>query len=624
MRNQLNRTIASKVRSAALLKARLRKMPVWFKMPAKRFLRMVSRISGGTKSYQKWVKDFDTLSKSDQEKIRAHISNLKYTPLISIVMPVYETPEWALRKAIKSIQDQLYSRWELCIADDASNGSILTDFLRQIVVSDPRVKFIRREINGNISAASNTALSLSTGEFIALMDHDDVLPQHALYEVVVALNENPALDIIFSDEDQIDEKGRRSLPYFKTDWNMDLLLGHNMISHLGVYRRSLVEQVGGFREGFEGSQDYDLTLRCADATVPNRICHIPAILYHWRRNYGSSFSERQLAQCSDAALRAIRDHLDRRHESGEVKPHPILPQWTRVVRAIPNPPPLISLIVPTRDRADLLGRCIDGLIHRTNYPAIEILIVDNGSKFPQTFELFERLKSDSRVRILANLDTFNFSAINNLAVAKAKGSIIGLINNDIDVINPDWLCEMVSLATVQNVGAVGAKLIYPNNRVQHAGIVLGIGGVANHFNYGMPRSDVGYFGRNVLTSTVSAVTGACLVVRKSVFEEVGGLNEVALAASFNDVDFCLRLREKGYRNVWTPHAELYHHESATRKVGDAPEAGRQFQEEIDYMLSRWGSDIKQDPFYNDNFSTDIDRCFQLAFPPRRQKPWLSD
>ena len=455
------------------------------------------------------------------------------------------------------------------------------------------------------------------------MDHDDLLPQHALYEVAVALNKDPYIDIIYSDEDKIDAKGRRSQPYFKTDWNIDLLLGHNMISHLGVYRRSLLQRVGGFREGFEGSQDYDLALRCADATISARICHIPSVLYHWRRDYGAiSFSERQLAECSDAALRAISDHLKRRQETGEVKPHPTLPQWSRVIRPIPHPAPLVSLIVPTRDRADLLSACIDGLLNRTDYPNIEVLIVDHSSKMPATFELFEKLKLDPRVRIIPYTGTFNYSAINNMAAAQAKGSIIGFINHDIDVINSDWLSEMVSLAVMDGVGAVGAKLIYPNDRVQHGGIVLGVGGVAHHFNHSLSRWATGYFGRNLLTSSVSAVTGACLIVKRSVLDEVGGLNEIDLPVAFNDVDFCLRLKKRGYRNIWTPHAELYHNESASRGTENTPEKLARFRNETQYMLVTWGPELEHDAFYNDNFSTEMEKGFELAFPPRRKNSWL--
>lgn len=614
------RRISGRLRDAA------RKLPIWIKSPLRRFLRIVSHSRRGTsinRGYDRWVKDFDTLSKTDRHQIRAHISRLEYKPLISVVMPVYETPEWALREAIDSIRHQLYPYWELCIADDASRSPHIADLLRRAAADDHRIKWMRRERNGHISAASNSALSLAEGEFVALMDHDDLLPQHSLYEVAVALNKNPSLDIIYSDEDQIDRKGRRYLPYFKTDWNIDLLLGHNMVSHLGVYRRTLLQRVGGFREGFEGSQDYDLALRCADATIPSRIFHIPSVLYHWRRGYGAaSFSEGQLDKCSVAALRAINDHLDRRGEAGQAQSHPVLPQWSRVIRSIPRPAPLVTLIVPTRDRADLLGMCVDGLLNRTDYPELEILIVDHESELPETFKLFEKLKLDSRVRIIPYAGTFNYSAINNMAVAEAKGTIIGLINNDIDVIHPDWLSEMVSLAVLEDVGAVGAKLIYSNDRVQHGGVVLGVGGVANHFNHLLPRGAVGYFGRNLLTSSVSAVTGACLIVRRSVFEQVGGLNETDLPVAFNDVDFCLRLKKKGYRNIWTPHAELYHHESASRGSDNTPEKLARFKSETKYMLDNWGSELEHDPFYSDNFSIEFGKSFQLAFPPRLQKPWL--
>lgn len=609
-----------------IVRACVKRLPPRVKRFLLRLRRIGSRLVGGRSietDYRSWIRDFDTLSESDRDKIRAHILRVEYQPLISVVMPIYETSEPLLRQAIDSVRNQLYSRWELCIADDASREPHIEAVLRQAAAEDPRIRWVRREINGHISAASNSALALATGEFVALMDHDDLLAVHALYEVAVALNRDPHLDIIYSDEDNIDEEGLRSNPYFKTDWNIDLFLGHNMISHLGVYRRTLLERVGGFREGFEGSQDYDLALRCADETSPAHIHHIPAVLYHWRRNHGTaSFSESQLAECSDAALRAIGDHLKRRNEAGEVGPHPLLPGWSKVVRPVPRVAPLVSLIIPTRDRADLLGRCVEGLLRRTDYPEIEVLIVDHDSKLPETFELFDNLKKDPRIRIIPYSGEFNFSAINNMAVSQARGSIIGLINNDIEVINSDWLSEMVSFVMLDGVGAVGAKLIYSNNRVQHGGVVLGVGGVANHFNHLLPRLAPGYFGRNLLASSVSAVTGACMIVRKSVFEEVGGLNEADLAVAFNDVDFCLKLRKRGYRNIWTPHAELFHHESASRGSDDTREKRTRFNSEIQYMIATWGSELQRDPFYNDNFSTEIGQTFHLALPPRRQKPWL--
>ena len=411
----------------------------------------------------------------------------------------------------QSVRHQLYDKLELCIADDASPGPHVREIVQQAAAEDHRVKWVRRSTNGHISAASNSALALAEGEFVALMDHDDVLPAHALYEVLVALNRQPDLDIIYSDEDQIDKAGRRQTPYFKTDWNRELFLGHNFISHLGVYRRSLVEKVGGFRVGFEGSQDYDLALRCVDATSPDRIHHIPTVLYHWRRTYGaSSFSEAKLAECATAARRAITEHLKRRQEHAEVEAHPDLPHWTRIRRKLPFPAPMVSLIVPTRDRADLLSTCARGLLHETKYPHLELLIVDHQSRTPEAQAILDSLRLDPRVRILPFTGEFNYSAMNNMAAAEARGSILALINDDIEVISQDWLSEMVSWAVLDGIGAVGAKLLYPNGRVQHGGLAIGLGGIANPFDYLLQKNAAGYFGRNLLTSEVSAVTGACL------------------------------------------------------------------------------------------------------------------
>ena len=573
--------------------------------------------------YDHWVKEYDTLSEEDRLAIVRHIQAFAYMPLISVVMPAYETPDWALLAAIESVKSQFYPNWELCIADDASPSPHVIEILRAAAAEDSRIRWIRSETNGNISAASNLALSLASGEFIALLDHDDVLPSHALYEVAAALNKNPDLDIIYSDEDLIDEKGQRHDPHFKTDWNIDLLLGYNMISHLGVYRRELVERLGGFRLGLEGSQDYDLALRCAGATSVERIHHIPAILYHWRRDFGQlSFSERRLEVCVGAARRAIADHLQRCNEIGEVGPHPDFPQFTRVIRHIPSPAPLVSLIIPTRDRADLLERCTKGLLQHTDYPNIELLIVDHESISPETHRLFKQLKSDLRVSILPYVGPFNYPAINNMAVARSRGSILGLINNDIEVIEPGWLSEMVSLAVLPGVGAVGAKLLFPNDIVQHGGVILGPGGAAAHFGHLLSLQSCGYFGRNLLASSISAVTGACLIVKKAIYEEAGGLDEENLAVAFNDVDLCLKIRQKGYRNVWSPHAVLYHHESSTRGLETTPEKAARFKEELDFMVRKWGDQLRHDPFYNVNFSIELGRYFEFAFPPRRVKPWV--
>ncbi|MDP3658473.1 glycosyltransferase family 2 protein, partial [Phenylobacterium sp.] len=414
-------------------------------------------------------------------------------------------------------------------------------------------------------------------------------------------------------------------PYFKTDWNAELLLSHNMVSHLGVYRRSLVEQVGGLREGFEGSQDYDLALRVAELTEPARILHIPAVLYHWRQQSEiGSFSEQAIERCAVAGRRAVEEHLQRTGEtSAHVEIEPNAPAWVHVRRDCPSPEPLVSVIVPTRDRAELLENCVEGLLNRTDYPAIELLIVDNGSVEPATHALFERLQQDPRVRILPQPGPFNYSALNNAAAAQARGDILLLLNNDIEVIEPGWLREMVAHAVRPHVGAVGARLLYGDGRVQHGGVILGVGGtppVAGHLYVGAPRADTGYFGHLRLTRNVSAVTAACMALRREVFEEVGGLDAENLAVAFNDVDLCLKIRERGYSIVWTPRAELFHLESASRGLDTRPEQAERFRREVMYMRGRWGAALDDDPFYGPNFDR-MHGDYRLAETPNRARPW---
>ena len=509
--------------------------------------------------YAKWIEEQDTLDDSDRLAIRTHITTLTRLPVISVVVPVYNTELHYLREAISSVLRQIYPRWELCLADDASTKSDVKQALHEFAGRDSRVKVVTREVNGNISLATNSALDLATGEFVALLDHDDCLAETALYELAVEIDAHPDADVIYSDEDRFDGSGRRFEPYFKTDWNPDLVLGHNMINHLGVYRRSLIEEIGRLRPGFEGSQDYDLLLRAADASTPDRIRHIPAVLYHWRRDAVSpSFSDTSLERCVVAARRAIREHLTRKGTQARIDIPPRAPRHHRVVYALPPERPLVSIIVPTRDRADLLGRCVDGVLTCTDYEPLELLIVDNDSMEPETTQLFVRLAKDPRVRIIQYSGKFNYSAMNNRAVQEARGEVIVLMNNDVDVISSLWLEEMVSHALRPEVGAVGPKLLYPDGRVQHAGVVLGAGHGAGHCFLYAARGEVGYFGFLVLTRRVSAVTGACMAIRRSVYLEAGGLDEVNFPVAFNDVDFCLRLGERGYAVVWTPFAELYH------------------------------------------------------------------
>ncbi|MDR3532308.1 MAG: glycosyltransferase [Rhodopila sp.] len=536
--------------------------------------------------------------------------------MISIVMPVFNPPPDHLRAAIRSVQAQFYPRWELCIADDASTDPSIAVLMREAQAADSRIKIAWRDCNGHISAASNSALGLATGAFVALLDHDDLISPRALYEVAARIVADPCIDVIYSDEDHIDDAGRRSMPYFKPDWSPELMMGQNLISHLGVYRRSLLERVGGFRIGLEGSQDYDLALRAVAETTPDRIAHIPSILYHWRQcGRDRSFSETALDRCAANARRAVSEFLSRSLPEIQVQPAPAAPAWSRVIYPIPQPEPMVSVIIPTRNQAVMLARAMDGLLNGTDYRTLEVLIADNGSDEPEALNLLEKLARNPRVRVLRCPGPFNYAALNNHMVQEAAGSIILMLNNDIRVIDPGWLREMVSHAVRPGVGAVGAKLLYPDDTVQHGGVTIGMFGVAGHQYLNKPRRDPGYFGHLNLVRNVSAVTAACLMVRRQTYLEVGGLNEVALPVAFNDVDFCLKLVEKGYRNLWTPYAELYHLESASRGTDRTAEKAARFEREVAYMHQRWGHKLDKDPYWNPNLSLHSTEI-ALAFPPR--------
>lgn len=570
--------------------------------------------------YQSWVSSFDTLQDEDRTRIKSCIELLRYRPLISVVMPVYNTNPGFLRKALDSVLAQLYPVWELCVADDASSNPEIRTILDEYVLRDERIKVIYRNQNGHISAASNSALELVTGEFVALVDHDDELPVHALYLVALELNAHPDANIIYSDEDKIDDEGGRSEPHFKTDWNPGLFYSYNLINHLGVYRTSLVRQVGGFREGFEGSQDYDLALRVLDYTTSEQIRHIPHILYHWRIAAGlNTFSTDFLSDAVDAARRSLSEHFARRGETVEVAVGS-RPYINRLIRPRPNPPPLVSLIVPTRDQVSLLRNCIAGLLHHTRYENLQIIIVDNDSHEPETLAYLQSVRSDSRVRVLRIGGPFDFSSLNNRAVAEAQGEIVGFVNNDVEVIESNWLEEMVTHAVQPGVGAVGAKLLYANNTIQHAGVVVGVGGVAGHGHRGRDRSDFGYMCRLQLVYHVTCITAACMIMRKSVFHEIGGFDAVNLKVAYNDVDLCLKIRSAGYDIIWTPYAQLYHLESATRGSDEAPEHLERSMLEQEYMKTRWGAMLQNDPYYSPNLTYESEN-YGLAFPPRVNKPW---
>lgn len=564
-------------------------------------------------NYSTWIQMYELHHELNDEQIDVLLKKLVQKPKISILLPVYNPPQKWLRRCIESVVAQTYDNWELCIADDASSLPEIRKILSEYAKREDRIKLFFREKNGHISAASNTALSMATGSYVALLDHDDELSCNAMYEVALALNKNPDWRLIYSDEDKVDETGQRYDPYFKPSWNYDLFLSQNCISHLGVYHTETIRELGGFREGLEGSQDYDLALRMIERLMPSEIGHIAKVLYHWRAIRGSTalgFQQKSYAQL--AAKKAVQEHLDRQQIKADVASTEL--GFQRIRYSLPVPAALVTLIIPTKDRADLLQMSVGSILKKTSYPSFEIIIVNNQSSDPATLEFFEEIVRDKRVKVLDYDAPFNFSAINNFAVKHANGSIIGLVNNDIEVIHDDWLAEMVSQAVRPGVGAVGAKLYYPDDTIQHAGVIVGLGGVAGHAYLGQSSKFLGQASRACLTQNLSAVTAACLLVKKQVYEEVGGLDE-SLKVAFNDVDFCLRIREAGYRNIWTPFASLYHHESLSRGYEDTPEKRARFQDEVLFMKNRWSRELDDDPAYNPNLSL-TGNAFDLSYPPR--------
>lgn len=553
-------------------------------------------------SYPNWLARNEVL---DIEAMTQEIATFHYQPKISIAMPVYNVEEKWLRLCIDSILNQVYTNWELCMADDASTDPNVKKILTEYQQLDERIRVVFREQNGHISEATNSALAIATGEFVALLDNDDELAINAFYEVAKVLNENPELDLIYSDEDKIDMDGNRSDPAFKPDWSPDLLLGTNYISHLGVYRRSILEEIGGFRKGYEGSQDYDLVLRFTEKTTKERIKHIPKVLYYWRMlPTSTAVDQGSKGYAFEAGLRAVQDALVRQGINGHAT-HGAANGLYDVYYDIESEK-LVSIIIPTKNGYKDVQRCVSSIIEKTTYQNYEIIMADNGSTDPKMHELYAEFEQQLPGRFFVeSIDIpFNFSTINNRAAKKAHGEYLLFLNNDTEVITENWLTLMVSFAQQERIGCVGAKLLYPNNTVQHAGVILGLGGVAGHGHYGYPHGDLGYFGRLAINVNYSAVTAACLLMKKADFDAVGGFEE-AFTVAFNDVDLCLKVQALGRDNVWLHEAELYHFESQTRGYDDKGKKKKRFEQEKVMMEEKWGPLIENDPFYNPNLTREI-------------------
>lgn len=541
--------------------------------------------------YQEWIEK--------NEKEIYDLEDLAFKPFISVITPVYNTNEKYLEMMIESVLKQTYTNWELCIADDASNNETLQTLKRYSELSK-NIHIVYRDTNGHISEASNSALSLAKGEYVVLLDHDDMLAPNALYEMVKKLNDNRRLKLIYSDEDKIDEKNKRFDPHFKSGWNPDMFFSQNYICHLVLLKKSIVETIGGFRKGYEGSQDYDLLLRYIKEIDGKEIDRIEKILYHWRAIEGSTaLQSDQKDYTEEAGLKALEDFFS--VNSGITVEKGLAPNTYKVNYPLPTILPLVSIIIPTCDGYEILKQCIESILEKTTYTSYEILIVDNQTTDIATLNYLETLKNYKNINILKYNHPFNYSSINNYAVSKAHGEYILLLNNDIEVISPNWIQEMLQHAIRNDIGVVGAKLYYPDMTIQHAGVILGIGGVAGHSHKYFEGNDYGYFSRLKIIQNYSAVTGACMLVSKDIFKEVGGLSE-GLAVAFNDVDFCLKVQTEGYNNLWTPYAQLFHHESKTRGAENTLEKVYRFNQEVKFMMMKWNKELLDDIYYNKNLS----------------------
>lgn len=561
------------------------------------WVRLQERFEPEEVPYGPWYEEY-CLRPEELEKQRK--VKFAYAPKISLVVPAYQTPEKFLRQMIDSIREQTYENWELCIANGSPEDTAMEAVLKEYQKRDSRIHYENLKENLGIAGNTNAAFAMASGEFIGLMDHDDILSPGALFAVVQALNAREDTDVVYTDEDKVTmDLAEHFQPHLKPDFNLDLLRSNNYICHFFVVRRSIVEQVGGFRSEFDGAQDYDFIFRCTEAA--RFICHVPEILYHWRTHKASTADNPASKMYAfEAGKRAIEAHLKRMQVRGTVS-HTKDFGFYRVKYPV-RENPLISIIIPNKDEKDTLKACLDSIREKSTYQNYEILIIENNSTSREIFDYYKEIRKDERIRILRWKREFNYSAINNYGVGFARGEYLLFLNNDVTIITPDWMEELLGICQRKEVGAVGARLYYPDNTVQHAGIVVGMGGIAGNIFTDLPRERTGYLHKAALLQDMSAVTAACVLMKKEAFTQAGGFTE-ELAVAFNDVDLCLKIRKKGYLIVYNPFVELYHMESKTRGSEDSPEKVRRFQSEIEYMRCHWLDILKSgDPYYNKNLS----------------------
>ena len=522
--------------------------------------------------------------------------NLKYKPLFSFIIPTYNVSKKYLSECLNSLLNQSYENFEICIADDHSSLEETINTLKEYEKKDTRIKVKYRSKNGMISKASNTAIEMAKGDFIVLVDNDDTVEKDALYYLALAINENKNLDFIYTDEDKIDFSGKYMEPHFKADYSPDTLMSVNYICHLSCIRKSLVDAVGGFRSEYDGSQDYDLFLRIVEKT--NNICHIDKVLYHWRQTPTSTagyLGNKSYAYI--AGKKALEDALKRRKIKGKVLDNPKVS--TYLVK-YGNENEKVSIIIPMKDKANITKRCLESIYSKCTYKNFEIILIDNGSKEKETFEMisFYEKKYDNFKCIRLECE-FNYSYINNEAAKHAKGEYLLFLNNDTEVMTPDFIEWMLGYARLNHSGCVGIKLLYPDKLVQHAGVVLGYGGVAGHIYVALSNNDNGLFGRLVMPYNYSAVTAACLMIKKNKFNEVNGFDE-KLKVALNDTDLNLKLLSKGYYNVCLSNVEMIHYESKSRGYEASYEKHNRFLNEQEYMKKKWGKELEKDKYFSKN------------------------
>lgn len=574
----------------------------WKQYGVKRTIRKIIRKMQGKKdtvSYEDFLKKYGV---KEEELARQRQEVFENGPCFSIAVPLYQTKEKYLREMIESVQAQTYTNWELCLADGSGREHSLQPVVGEYIAKDKRIKYCLLDSNEGIAGNTNEALKMADGDFVVLTDHDDLLSPEALYQCAKAVQKEPQTDVIYSDEDKVDMSGKKFFePHFKSDYNIDLLCTMNYICHLFVVRKDVMERAGLFESCYDGAQDHDFILRCTEKA--EHIVHIPKVLYHWRC-HAQSTSENPESKlyAFENGCKAVKAHYDRIGIPAEVEQGPFYGMYR--THYLWKEQPLVSILIPNKDHVTDLKKCMDSIEEKSTYRNFEFIIVENNSTEEETFAYYKEIEKRDNVRVLYYKEDFNYSRINNFGAKEANGEYVLLLNNDTEMIEPDSIKEMLDVCMRPDVGIVGAKLIFEDNTIQHAGVIIGFGGVAGHAFIGQDRDDNGYFSRIISVQDLSAVTAACLMVRRSVFDEVEGLNE-EFKVAFNDIDFCLKVRKAGYLVVYNPYAQFYHYESKSRGQEDSADKVARFQQEIGLFGERWGELLEHgDPYYNPNLTLD--------------------